>query len=594
MAAVNGPDFTRPGTVSVWAPFAERVDVLIWNERSPLIRDTTGWWGLECSVPADTDYLFSLNGGVSRPDPRSAWQPQGVHGPSRSIDHRAFAWSDQEFQARPLSAAVIYELHVGTFSAEGTFESVIPKLDHLKHLGVTHVELMPVVDFPGRFGWGYDGVSLFAPRHQYGGPDGLKRLVNACHAHGLGVLLDVVYNHLGPSGNYLAEFGPYFTDRHTTPWGPALNFDGPQSDEVRRFFCDNALMWLRDYHFDGLRLDAVHAIVDTSAIPFIEQLATEVDALKAHLGRHLVLIAESDLNDPRVVRPWEIGGFGLDAQWCDDFHHAVHSVVTGEQTGYYADFGDLEDIATATKQPYVYAGRHSQFRQRQHGRPPLGLSASRFVTFSQNHDQLGNRARGERLCHLAGMQRAELAAALVLTGPYVPLLFQGEEWGATAPFQYFADWSEEPQLAAAVREGRQREFGESSWTSNEVPDPILADTFVISKLDWNELSLEPHAAMLAWYRALLRVRREVSGFTDGRLDLIATACNETDQWLVVARGPICIVYNFAVRPQVVPVSNWNTPRLLLASNSECAIAPTGMQMSGEAVAITLTDEGQSP
>jgi maltooligosyltrehalose trehalohydrolase len=571
--------------LGVWAPNAKRVELLTAGERMLLLPDATGWWYSKYEVPTGEDYQFSLDGGPPRADPRSAWQPEGIYGPSRMLQHEEFAWSDREFQARPLSSAVLYELHVGTFSAEGTFDGVIPRLPYLKQLGVTHLELMPVADFPGEFGWGYDGVALFAPRQKYGGPLGLKRLVNACHQHGLGILLDAVYNHLGPRGNFLAEFGPYFTDRHTTPWGPALNFDGPHSDEVRRFFCDNALMWLRDYHFDGLRLDAVHAIVDTSAIPFLEQLATEVDALKAHLGRHLILIAESDLNDPRVVRPWEIGGFGLDAQWCDDFHHAVHALITRETEGYYADFGRLEHLATAFRQPYVYAGRHSQFRQRQHGRPPLGLSASRFVVFSQNHDQLGNRAAGERICQLVSFDRARLAAALVLTSPYVPLLFQGEEWGATAPFQYFADWTDDFDMKAAVREGRQREFGDSFWGSNPVPDPTSAATFERSKLNWDEASADKHQAMWHWYRALLQLRRESSAFTDGRLDLITTTHDEQAQWLVVGRGPLSIVFNFAAEPQWVQLDNEGRRTVLLASHEDCKLEPLGIHLPAESVAI---------
>ena len=308
------------------------------------------------------------------------------------MDHRRYPWTDQRWQALPLAAAVIYELHVGTFTAQGTFTAIVARLDHLRDLGVTHVELMPIAEFAGTRGWGYDGVNLFAPFHHYGTPDDLKTLVNACHAAGLGVLLDVVYNHLGPTGNYLPLFGPYFTDRHHTAWGSAVNFDGPGSSEVRRFFCDNALMWLQDYHFDGLRLDAVDAILDTSAIPFLEQLAIEVEGLEGHVGRHFTVIAESDLNDPRLLRAREAGGFALDAQWNDDFHHALHAVLTGEQVGYYQDFGSLAQLATALQQPYVYDGCPSRFRQRCHGRPAESLSGHRFVVSLQNHDQIGNRA----------------------------------------------------------------------------------------------------------------------------------------------------------------------------------------------------------
>ena len=355
--------------VKVWAPNAGKVACEVQGQRVDLQAECGGWWSADLELPADADYAFRLDDAEPLPDPRSPFQPYGVHGPSRTVDHSGFAWNDAGWQARPLSAALIYELHVGTFTPQGTFEAVIDRLDHLIALGVSHIELMPVAEFPGNRGWGYDGVDLFAPHHAYGGPLGLKRLIDACHQRGLAVLIDVVYNHLGPAGNYLARFGPYFSDRHKTPWGSAVNFDGRYADEVRSFFCDNALMWLKDYHADGLRLDAIHAIVDTSAFPFLEQLATEVDELAAHLGRHLVLIAESDLNDPRVVRRRELGGFGIDAQWSDDFHHALHAVLTGERDGYYADFGRLADVAASFEQSFVYSGRYSHFRERSHGRP---------------------------------------------------------------------------------------------------------------------------------------------------------------------------------------------------------------------------------
>jgi maltooligosyltrehalose trehalohydrolase len=455
----------------VWAPRATKVEIAVDNTRTPMAPDTSGWWTAD--VPADgpaTEYTFILDGGHPLPDPRSAWQPRGVHGPSRVVDHQAFAWTDARWQPGPLSSATVYELHVGTFTLAGTFEAAIERLDHLVALGITHVELMPVAEFPGGRGWGYDGVDLYAPHHGYGGPEGLKRLVDAAHRRGLAVILDVVYNHLGPAGNYLEHSGPYFTDRHRTPWGPAVNLDGPGSSEVRRFFCDNALMWLRDYYMDGLRLDAVHALIDTSAVHFLEQLAAEVQALAAQLGRHLVLIAESDLNDPRLVRPPEVGGYGVAAQWSDDFHHALHAVLTGERAGYYEDFGTLADLAQALTCAFVYDGRYSRFRDRRHGRPATGLSGHRFFGYLQNHDQIGNRAKGERSSHLISPGRLKIAAGLVLTSPFVPLLFQGEEWGASTPFQYFTD-HEDPELGRAVSEGRRSEFSAFAWSAEEVPDP---------------------------------------------------------------------------------------------------------------------------
>jgi len=552
----------------VWAPLAKRVSVSVAGKTIPMAHDPIieGWWQANGrhSQPGE-DYSFNIDEHEKLPDPRSGWQPQGVHGPSRIVDHSAFGWTDDDFQARPLSSALIYELHVGTFTAEGTFEAMIPRLDYLKKLGVTHVELMPVADFPGRFGWGYDGVNLFAPRQAYGGPDGLKKLVDACHAKKLGVILDVVYNHLGPSGNYLPKFAPYFTDAHHTPWGDALNFDGPYSDEVRRYFCDNALMWFRDYHVDGLRLDAVHAIVDTSAITFLEQLATEVDVLKSHLGRHLILIAESDLNDPRIVRPWEIGGFGIDAQWSDDFHHALHSVITGEVNGYYSDFGSIRDLATAFETSYVYTGRRSKFRQKRHGRPPIGLTGHHFLGYVQNHDQLGNRAKGDRLCHLTTVERTKVAAALVLTAPFIPMLFQGEEFGSNSPFQYFADFSEEPDLAKAVSEGRRKEFGQFGWKPEEIPEPGSPETFQRSKVRWEELEQEPHASLLEWHRRLIELRRQLPQLTDGRLDLVVTEFDEAQQWLFVERGLVSIVANLAGETRTIPLREGRPCHILLAS-----------------------------
>lgn len=540
----------------VWAPIAKSVEVTTHSGTTSLKPEGSGWWAEELKgSEEEIDYSIQINGGPPRPDPRSAWQPNGVHGASRWVDHTAYRWHDGGFQARPLSSAVIYELHIGTFTSEGTFEGAVSQLDHLVRLGVTHVELMPVAEFPGQFGWGYDGVCLFAPRHLYGGPTGLKHFVDACHRHGLAVILDVVYNHLGPSGNYLGEFGPYFSDRHRTPWGPAINFDGPESDEVRRFFCDNALMWLRDYHFDALRLDAVHAIVDTTAQPFLEQLAAEVEHLAAHTGRHLALIAESDLNDPRIVRPVEAGGFGIDAQWCDDFHHALHTALSGERSGYYTDFGDLETLASAFQQPFVYAGERSPFRQRRHGRPAHGLSAHRFVTYSQNHDQIGNRARGERLNHLVNHKQMKIAAGLVLTGPYIPQLFQGEEWASQAPFLYFADWSDEPELQQAVSKGRQEEFAAFGWKAEDLFDPTAVDSFQRSKLDWQSLAEEQHASMFEWYKSLIALRKTYADLTDGRLDRVVAKSCEDGRWLLVSRGRLMIVANLSEQPREVPIGH---------------------------------------
>jgi maltooligosyltrehalose trehalohydrolase len=569
---------------SVWAPRAETVELLLEDRRLPMQRGEYAYWRVDADLPRpETDYGYIVNGGKPLPDPRSPWQPNGVHGLSRTVDRSAFQWTDAHWQARPLSAALIYELHVGTFTPEGTFEAAVGKLDHLVDLGVTHVEIMPVADFPGERGWGYDGVSLFAPRQAYGGPLALKRLVNSCHEKGLGVFLDVVYNHLGPSGNYLGQFGPYFTDRHNTPWGPAVNFDSAGSYDVRRFFCDNALMWLRDYHFDGLRLDAVHAIIDNSAVHFLEQLATEVDSLKAHLGRHVVLIAESDLNDPRIVRPWEMGGFGIDAQWSDDFHHALHTVLTGEQSGYYIDFGSIGDLAKAIQQPFVYDGRYSYYRQRRHGRPSVGLSAHRFLGYLQNHDQLGNRARGDRSSHLMNLQRLKMGAAIVLMSPFVPMLFQGEEWGATTPFQYFVDFSDDPHLAEAVRKGRTEEFAAFGWRPEEIPNPQSRETFLRSKLNWSELACEQHAELLAWHKQLIQLRRELPGITDGRMDLVRACHDEQARWLVVEREGAALACNFADHVQSMPLRDQGY-RLRLASDS-AKLGDRQIELGPESIAV---------
>jgi maltooligosyltrehalose trehalohydrolase len=569
----------------VWAPHAQRIELDIAGKRHPMTASDYGWWHAELGSDENrADYAFVLDGGEPLPDPRSPWQPRGIHGASRMVDHQTFSWTDQRWQAGPFSAAIIYELHVGTFTPQGTFAGVIDKLDYLVELGITHVELMPVAEFSGSRGWGYDGADLYAPHHAYGGPDELKRLVNACHGRGLAVILDVVYNHLGPAGNYLARFGPYFTERYATPWGQAINFDGPESDEVRRFVCDNALMWLRDYHFDGLRLDAVHALIDTSATHLLEQLACEVIELEAHSGRHLILIAESDLNDPRIVRSQEIGGYGIHAQWSDDFHHALHSVLTGEQDGYYADFGSLADLAKAIERVFVYQGNYSAFRRRRHGRPPKGIFGHSFLGYLQNHDQVGNRAQGERSSQLLSFGRLKIAAALVLSAPFIPMLFQGEEWAASTPFLYFTN-HEDAELGRLVTEGRRREFAAFSAHSDDVPDPQAVDTFERSKLVWDECSRKPNAEMLNWHRRLIRLRHEFAALSDGRLDRVTVTFDEQAKWLVMARGPIALACNLSERRQQTPLSTGKDARILLASEKEIQLAGDGVELPPDSVAV---------
>ncbi len=551
--------------IGVWAPRAGRVELVSGKRTLELSGDRSGWWRGEAEFLRDgVDYAFRLDGEGPFPDPRSPWQPGGVHGPSRWVDHSRFPWTDRGWQQPPLGSAVIYELHVGTFTPEGTFEAAIGRLDHLAGLGVTHLELMPAAEFDGLRGWGYDGVDLYAPHHGYGGPRGLKKLVDACHRRGLAVLLDVVYNHLGPTGNYLHRYGPYFTDSHTTPCGDAVNFDGPGSDQVRRFFADNALMWLRDYHLDGLRLDAVHAIIDTSAVHFLEQLAGEVGDLENELGRHLVLIAESDLNDPRIVRSPEAGGYGLDAQWNEDFHHALHAALTGEREGYYRDYGRLADLAKALQEGLVYDGRYSVYRRRSHGRPATGLSGNRFVGCLQNHDQIGNRALGRRVGHLLSPEEVKLGAALVLTAPFVPLLFQGEEWASLSPFLYFTD-HRDPDLAGSMKDERRREFSEFGWDPEEIPDPQAEETFARSRLDWEAAEKHPHREILEWHRELIRLRKSRPELTDGRMDLTAVSFDEQERWLVIVRGRLTVAVNFSERERKVPLPGSGKKKILLAS-----------------------------
>jgi len=572
----------------VWAPRAARtVEVVTGGRRVPLAPDgDRGRWAGEVSGlgPGD-DYGFSLDGGPTCPDPRSAHQPHGVHGPSRVVDLGAFPWTAAGWAGLDLPSAVLYELHVGTFSAAGTFDGAIEHLDHLVALGVDAVELMPVVEFPGRWGWGYDGVDLWAPHSAYGGPEGLCRLVDACHARGLGVIVDVVYNHLGPAGNHLAELGPYFDDRHHTNWGQGVNVDGPGSDEVRAFIVDNALMWLRDVHVDGLRLDAVHAIADESATHVLERLSGAVRSLAAEVGRPLWLIAESDLNAPRIVRPPAQGGYGLDASWADEWHHALHAVLTGERDGYYADFGPLALLAKVLRQAWAYDGTYSAHRDRVHGRPPAGLHGAQFVVCSQNHDQVGNRATGDRLGHLVSPGRVKAAAALLLTGPFVPLLFQGEEWGASSPFLYFTD-HDDPGLGRAVSEGRRREFAYFGWRPEDVPDPQGPATFERSRLRWDELAEPGHVDVLDWYRSLIALRRTRPGLGTAPLaaDDVAVEHDEAEGWLVVRRraAALAVAVNLGAAGRALPV----TGELLLASEAGVELGRDGrVWLPRDAVAV---------
>ncbi|HVS09252.1 MAG TPA: malto-oligosyltrehalose trehalohydrolase, partial [Planctomycetota bacterium] len=529
----------------MWAPRAKRVDVRILATRrraervlplEPALDPTElGYFAGEHEAAAGDRYVYRLDGAAERPDPASRSQPEGVHEPSEIVDPLTHAWSDPGWRGVPLERLAIYELHVGTFSREGTFDGVIPRLDGLAELGVTALELMPVAQFPGSRNWGYDGVFPFAVQASYGGSEGLRRLADACHARGLALILDVVYNHLGPEGNYLAEFGPYFSDRHKTPWGAAINFDGPDSDEVRHFFVQNALLWIREYHVDALRIDAIHGIVDTSAEPFLAELAGAVHALGRELGREVLVIAESDLNDPRVVRPRELGGHGLDAQWSDDFHHALHALLTGERSGYYEDFGRLDQLATAYRQGFVFTGQRSAHRRRRHGAPPDAVPGERFVVSAQNHDQVGNRALGERLSTLVPFEALKLAAGALLIAPFVPLIFMGEEYADPAPFLYFIDHSD-PALIEAVRLGRRAEFAAFAWQA-DIPDPQSPTTFERSRPDPSLATHGRHAALRSLYRALLTLRREHPALSQLSRDDTTADADEPTCLLRLTRSP---------------------------------------------------------
>ncbi|WP_431041654.1 malto-oligosyltrehalose trehalohydrolase [Streptomyces sp. P1-3] len=540
----------------VWAPHADRVGLHVDGTTHPMERDPdrTGWWRGEAPARDGSRYGFALDGGPPLPDPRSRRQPDGPDGLS-AVVAPAGSGREHEWPGRSPAGAVLYELHIGTFTRAGTFDSAAERLAHLAELGVTHVELMPVCPFPGRHGWGYDGVAPWAVHEPYGGPDGLRRFVAAAHGHGLGVVLDVVHNHLGPSGNHLPAFGPYFTDTHHTPWGTAVNLDAPGSDEVRAYFIGSALAWLRDYGIDGLRLDAVHALCDTRAEHFLAELSAAVDRLAARTGRPLFLIAESDRNDPCTTAPRETGGHGLHAQWNDDFHHALHTALTGESQGYYADFAadPAAALAKTLASGFFHDGTYSSFRGRAHGRPldRRATPAARLLGYAQTHDQIGNRAQGDRLSAGCSPGRLACAAALVLCAPFTPMLFMGEEWGAGTPWQYFTDHTD-PELAEAVRTGRRREFAAHGWAEAEVPDPQDPATRDRSCLDWSEPGREPHASVLAWYRRLIALRRGEPALSDPGWEYGALAAGR-EGTVHFRRGPFHVAVNLGARPAALPL-----------------------------------------
>jgi maltooligosyltrehalose trehalohydrolase len=575
----------------IWAPLASKVAVKVNGSLSRMEGpDADGWWRLVVDEAGPgTDYAYAIDDeDAVYPDPRSLLQPKGVHGPSRVYDQQAFEWAHSTFQPPPLSSAVIYELHVGTFTPEATLDAAIEKLDYLASLGVTHVELMPVAAFAGNHGWGYDGVALFAVHEPYGGPDALKRFVDAAHGKGLAVLLDVVYNHFGPSGNYAGKFGPYLIDSHHTPWGGAVNLEGTWAHQVRRFFIDNALMWMWDFRIDGLRLDAVHAFIDRSANHFLEQLAMETKLLEATLGRGKVLIAESDSNNPRIVTPREAGGFGIDAQWSDDFHHALFAALfPGEAEGYYSDFGAMGQLAKALEHTFVYDGIYSKYRKRKHGRPPRNLSQHRFLGYIQNHDQVGNRAVGERIHESVGFDRAMIAAALVMTSPFIPMIFQGEEWAASSPFQYFAD-HDDLELARAVSSGRKKEFQAFGWKPDSIPDPEKRETYIRSKLKWDEAREGSHGLMLAWYRELIHLRRTTPALNDGEPGNASVMFDEEAKWLSIKRGDIEVHCNLGERHHRIALRE--ASMLVLTSRTAIVMEEGAVSLPPDSVVIVKTGD----
>jgi maltooligosyltrehalose trehalohydrolase len=568
---------------TVWAPTANRVmlhlpsldrrepmhpvaDPALGQEPTP---ETAGWWRVTVDDAGHgTDYAFTLDGGDLRPDPRSAWQPEGVHKYSRVFDAALHPWADNAWAGLDCRGAVFYELHIGTFTTEGTLDAAIGRLDHLVDLGVQMVELLPVAEFPGVRGWGYDGVGLYAVHHSYGGPDALQRFVDAAHQKGLGVCLDAVYNHLGPDGNYLREFGPYFTDAHSTPWGEAVNLDDEGSTGVRSWIVDNALRWLRDFHLDCLRLDAVHALVDSSPQHILAEISGRVAELSAELGRPLGLVAESDLNDPAMIDPVAQGGRGLTGQWDDDVHHAIHSFVTGENQAYYCDFGTSSVLARVLQEAFRHAGDYSTFRGEHWGKPidPARHRGHQFVICTQNHDQVGNRATGDRPSASVGPGRLAASAAIMLTSVYTPMLFMGEEWGALTPWQFFTAY-ENPELAEAVRKGRRAEFGTHGWAAEEVPDPQAVSTRNNSVLDWSEKDRVDgeldHAALLRWYKDLIALRAASPDLLDDAFDSVSVEFG--DAWIAMRRGAFTTVLNIGASEVLVPVPSGSAEQLVWGS-----------------------------
>ncbi|HEV3208552.1 MAG TPA: malto-oligosyltrehalose trehalohydrolase [Terriglobales bacterium] len=576
----------------VWAPNVRNLAVRILGDRPQTVPMSKSQ-GSEFvatveQVREGTDYLYLLDGERERPDPVSRWQPRGVHGSSRIVDPDSFRWSDQDWAGRPLRDFIIYELHTGAFTAAGTFESVIPRLPYLRDLGITAIEIMPVAEFPGSRNWGYDGAHLYAPQGSYGGPHGLKKLIDACHQSGLAVVMDVVYNHLGPEGNYVPEFIPIFTDAHHTPWGKAINFDGPESDGVRRWIIDDALYWLTEYHVDALRLDAVHGIYDFSAHHILDELSEDFHRQAARLGRQAWVIAESDLEDVRLLNPRAAGGYALDAQWHDDFHHALYSLLTGEREGFLMDFGSLSDLAKSIADGFVFDRRYSRYRRRHYGSSSKGRPGEQFVGFIQNHDQIANTSRGKRLSSLVSFSQQKLAAVLTLCSPFVPLLFMGEEYGETAPFLYFTSF-ENADLAKAVTDGRKREMG-AHYSASAFADPQDPATLERSKLDWSRPTITPHAEVLRLYHDLIALRKQHPSVGNCRKDLSEVKFDERAGWLILQRadpsaGRALTVCNLSGDAQSIPVPSAAPGWRLVLWTGDAAYGDRKGQQAAQAPAV---------
>lgn len=569
---------------AVWAPRPDRVQLDLDGTLHPMERSDSGWWTTTLDAAPDARYGFVLDDNPKvLPDPRSPRQPEGVHERSQLWQPAADAWTDSAWEGRSIEGAVIYELHIGTFTPAGTLDAAIDKLDYLVDLGVDFVEVMPVNAFGGTHGWGYDGVLWYAVHEPYGGPDALIRFVDACHQRGLGVLIDAVFNHLGPSGNYLPEFGPYLSSG-SNPWGESINIGDAGADQVRRYILDCALRWMRDFHADGLRLDAVHALVDTTAIHILEEMSAETDVLATDLGRPLSLVAESDLNDPRLITPRDQGGLGMTAQWDDDIHHAIHTAVSGERQGYYGDFGTLETLAQTLRHGYFHAGTFSSFRQRRHGRPldTATIPATRLLAYTLTHDQVGNRAIGDRPSQNLTTGQLAVKAALALGSPYTAMLFMGEEWASSSPFQFFSSHPE-PDLARATAEGRKKEFADHGWDADEIPDPQDPATFERSKLNWDEIDDGDHGRLRAFYQSLIALRRSEPDLADPWLDHLQVDYDEDAGWIVMHRGSIAVVCTLGGTPVDVPVTgeavlSWGTPE----------VGPSSTRMGGHSVTVMRT------